>query len=494
MNNIKQYELDYENCNIYKTLFKLKKISNLNFNPMTVIEFLFLNDILMINSNPVKFYASEYNNTKIENPEALFLINIQKIINQLIIWYELLPNVYPYYAVKCNPDPIIIKLLTILGLSFDCASIREINQVVSEINQVVSEINQVVSEINKQIDKQIDQQIDKQIDQQIDTKRIIYANPCKIISHLIESKKLDVKMMTLDCVEELHKIHKYFPDAEIIIRLAVDDSKSVCKFSSKFGCNIVDAKQIIDLANEKSMNIIGVSFHVGSGCKSIESYKTAIEMSSKVFEYGLEQSQSMYLLDVGGGFPGTEIDTNTNTNTNMDVSFEQIAKSINSSIDLYFADIKLKVKLKVIAEPGRFIVSSSHSLLVNIIGKKKKLLLNGSNNEECFSYYINDGVYGSFNCIYFDHFLPKLNLINNYKDDTTLYKSLIFGPTCDSMDVLFKVESYDDFEKKMGDNLLPELELGDQLYIDNFGAYTISAGCEFNGIPRPRKIYFWSDH
>ena len=297
-------------------------------------------------------------------------------------------------------------------------------------------------------------------------------------------------MMTLDCVEELHKIHKYFPDAEVIIRLAVDDSKSVCKFSSKFGCNLEDAKQIIDLAQSLKMNIIGVSFHVGSGCKSIKSYKTAIEMSSEVFKYGLEKSQSMYLLDVGGGFPGTEIDTNTNTNTNKDVSFEQIALSINESINKYFADIKLKV----IAEPGRFIVSSSHSLLVNIIGKKKKLLLNGSNNEECFSYYINDGVYGSFNCIYFDHFLPKLNLVNNYKNDTKLYKSLIFGPTCDSMDVLFKVESYDDFEKKMGDNLLPELQLGDQLYINNFGAYTISAGCEFNGIPRPRKIYLWSDH
>ena len=140
-------------------------------------------------------------------------------------------------------------------------------------------------------------------------------------------------------------------------------------------------------------------------------------------------------------------------------------------------------------------VASSHTLLLNVIGKKTKYL----NDDKYFVYYVNDGVYGSFNCIYFDHNIPIVkptnptnptNLTNPTDLTDQLYRSLIFGPTCDSMDVLFKLESYDDFNKKLN-NILPELNIGDWLYVDNFGAYTIAAGCEFNGISRPKKIYYY---
>jgi ornithine decarboxylase len=466
MDTINHDDSDCKYSNIYQSLNILKKISNLDFDIKNIIDLLDNMKIESIETDHIKYYLS-----KSENPEALFLINISNIIKQLIKWYEFLPNVVPYYAVKCNPDPLIVKLLAKLGISFDCASIREIKQVLSETIQN-------------------------------DTNRIIYANPCKIISHLIEAKSLNVQMMTLDCVEELQKIHESFPNAELVIRLAVDDSNSICKFSSKFGCDLNTAYEIINKAIELKMNIIGVSFHVGSGCRSVESYRSAIEMASKVFDYGRTQGCLMNLLDIGGGFPGIDIKLaeiidnpvkSANTTSNF-VSFERIALVVNESIKKYFSN--MNNKLRVIAEPGRYIVSSSHTLLVNVIGKKKKYLPSG---EKCFSYYINDGVYGSFNCIYFDHYVPKLKLVDDPKSNSDfykkkeLYKSLIFGPTCDSMDVLFKLESYDDFEKKIGNNLLPELKIGDYLYIDNFGAYTISAGCEFNGIPRPKKIYFWSN-
>jgi len=39
--------------------------------------------------------------------------------------------------------------------------------------------------------------------------------------------------MTADNVEELHKIRDIFQEAHIVLRIAVDDSKSVCRFNSK---------------------------------------------------------------------------------------------------------------------------------------------------------------------------------------------------------------------------------------------------------------------
>jgi ornithine decarboxylase len=50
-----------------------------------------------------------------------------------------------------------------------------------------------------------------------------------------------------------------------------------------------------------------------------------------------------------------------------------------------------------------------------------------------------------------------------------MYSSTLFGPTCDSMDTI-----YDDV-------MLPELAIGDWVYVENFGAYTIAAASSFNG-------------
>ena len=123
-------------------------------------------------------------------------------------------------------------------------------------------------------------------------------------------------------------------------------------------------------------------------------------------------------------------------------------------------------------EPGRFFVSSSHTLVVNVIGKKD--VIDEETGEKSFVYYLNDGMYGSFNCIHFDHARPKICPFNECNGK--LYKSKIFGPTCDSMDKIAE------------DVLLPELTIGEWCYIENFGAYTCAAASSFNGFTNTQTI------
>jgi diaminopimelate decarboxylase len=80
---------------------------------------------------------------------------------------------------------------------------------------------------------------------------------------------------------------------------------------------------------------------------------------------------------------------------------------------------------------------------------------------------LNDGIYGSFNCIYFDHRIPTILPFN--ERDGKLHKSLLFGPTCDSIDLIAE------------EIMLPELAIGEWVYVENFGAYTIAASSVFNG-------------
>lgn len=81
----------------------------------------------------------------------------------------------------------------------------------------------------------------------------------------------------------------------------------------------------------------------------------------------------------------------------------QIATVVNSAIDEYFAS----PDYLIIAEPGRFYVSSAYTLACRI-HSKREISRNGV--VEHVKYYINDGVYGSFNCQLYDHKIvfPKM--------------------------------------------------------------------------------------
>ena len=345
--------------------------------------------------------------------EAFFIADIGKVVRQYERWVELLPCVKPYYAVKCNPNPVLLKVLSTLGCNFDCASKNEIASVLSVVD---------------------------------DPSRIIFANPCKMSGQIKYARAVDVDTMTFDSDHELYKIKLYHPNAKLVLRIKVDDEGSLCRFSCKFGCPMNDVERLLGIAKALSLNIVGVSFHVGSGCTRTEKYRDALCNAIECIDIGKKLGMDPRMIDIGGGFD--------------DSTFEDISHIINEFVDK-------RNDVQFIAEPGRFMVNNSHTLVVNVIGKKD---LGGE-----FVYYLNDGVYGSFNCIFFDHAVPEVCPFNERNGPR--YKSKIFGPTCDSID-------------KISDEvMLPELAIGEWCYIENFGAYTTAAASTFNGFQQTQVIY-----
>lgn len=349
--------------------------------------------------------------------EAFYIVDIGNVIRQYEKWTEMLPNVKPYYAVKCNPNPVILKVLSELGCNFDCASKNEISAVLGVA----------------------------------DPERIIFANPCKMSGQIKYARAVDVDTMTFDSDHELYKIKLYHPNADLILRIRVDDTGSKCRFGCKFGCPVNDAESLLKIAKTLSLKVVGVSFHVGSGCSDVTRYSEAIENALMVIEVAKGLGFSTNIVDIGGGFENS--------------TFDEAVKVISR----YVVD---NPHITWIGEPGRFMVNNSHTLVVNVIGKKKI-------GDQEFVYYLNDGVYGSFNCIYFDHAVPEVFPFNERNGPR--YKSRIFGPTCDSLD-------------KISDEvLLPEMAIGEWCYIENFGAYTTAAASTFNGFQQTQVVYVMSN-
>ncbi|XP_027028413.2 ornithine decarboxylase-like isoform X2 [Tachysurus fulvidraco] len=291
-------------------------------------------------------------------------------------------------------------------------------------------------------------------------------------------------MMTFDNEVELMKVAQSHDSAKLVLRIATNDSTAKFKLSVKFGATLKSSRLLLERAKELGLDIIGVSFHVGSGCTDPETFTQAIADARCVFDMGAELGYNMTLLDIGGGFPGSD---------DSKLKFEEITAVINPALDKYFpADSGVRI----ISEPGRFYVASAYTLAVNIIAKKvntrkqsgsdgKTLLRDdkhGDNetDDRTLMYYVNDGIYGSFNCIVFDHAHVTPIVHKKSKPDEHMYPCSIWGPTCDVVDLIVELCT------------LPDLQVGDWLWFENMGAYTVAASSTFNGFQKPDIYYVMS--
>jgi len=358
--------------------------------------------------------------------EPFYIVDLDKVEEQFNKWVEYLPNIHPYFAVKSNPDNKIIKLLAKRGCNFDCASKNELKNVLSIVNN---------------------------------PDRIIFANPCKVSSHLTYARDNNIAMMTFDSMEELEKIHNLYPEAQILLRICVDDTNSMCKFNSKFGCSHSNILKIFDKVKSLRMNLVGFSFHVGSGCSDASSYYSAIEDCSIIYKASQDYGFNISVIDIGGGFPGVD----------KNIKFVDICDNINMAIADFFLYETSNNIIRFIAEPGRYFTEATHTLVINVIAKKKE--------EGVIKYYLSDGIYGSFNCINYDHQKPELIPLLSRDEYDLKYNSTFFGPTCDSLDCIYKDIEYH------------ELNVGEWLYVTNFGSYTLSPSSSFNGFSVTNKKY-----
>jgi ornithine decarboxylase len=361
--------------------------------------------------------------------DAVMVFNLSQLEKMLEEWYRHLPNVKPFYAIKSNDDDYFVELLGSKGTGFDCASKGEILQALN-VGKVAPE-------------------------------DIIFANPCKSKSYLEFAKSVGVKKMTFDCAHELDKIKEVYPEAEVILRIRVDDTGAICRLGLKFGAHLSVVDSLLQKCSDLKLNLIGISFHVGSGQTNPNAFPDALSMVKDIFNDAKEKyGYNFNFLDIGGGFPGYDGDDASNR-------FVAIAERIRDILYTEFSHCT------IIAEPGRYFCSSPCTLVTKVLSKKE-MEVNGKRH---FYYFINDGVYGCFNNTLYDHAEPKPNFLEDYPSDVTLYPTTIYGPTCDSIDVVLR-----DFP-------MPELEIDDFFFWENMGAYTIAASATFNGFPIARKMY-----
>jgi ornithine decarboxylase len=349
----------------------------------------------------------------------LMIVSRGALRAQLERFRRALPRVEPFFAIKANAHPEILKTMAAGRASFDVASAAELNLALAAGAKPA---------------------------------QVIFANTVKPVESIAYAAKKGVTLMTFDSGYELDKIAEHAPGARVLVRIKVPNVGSIVELSLKFGVDPADATSLLIKAYKLGLKPAGVSFHVGSQCTRLENYVEALEIAAIIARDARLKQIPFEMVDIGGGFPIRHFD-------HEEDPFDRLAPVLAREIDRLF-----EPSVRIIAEPGRFLVGPAATLAMRVIGKAIR--------ENKLWYYLDDGLYGSLSGQVFDHCKYQFKFLRG--GHTQL--STLAGPTCDSFDIIARSEE------------MPELQLGDLVYVENIGAYSVASATNFNGMPMAKVV------
>jgi ornithine decarboxylase len=328
------------------------------------------------------------------------------------------------YAVKCNPDPSVLRALWQGGVRhFDCASLPEVRLVRTMFPDAA----------------------------------IHFMHPIKARGAIREAwAQHGVRDFVLDSAAELAKIRDEIAATGVrgalglIVRIGLPKGGAKLDLSGKFGASAGDAVALLR-ASRACAATVGVSFHVGSQCLDPLAWRAALALTGSIVA---EAGVTVDVVDVGGGFPVAYPDQEP---PEMGAFFAEIEDGFER-LGLPGATLW--------AEPGRALVAAGTSVVVQVQARRGDTL------------YVNDGVYGSLSDAGELAFRYPVRLVRpgGAVSDETIGFSL-FGPTCDSADVM-----------RGPFVLPADVAEGDWIEIGQLGAYGACLRTAFNGFDRARIV------
>jgi ornithine decarboxylase len=357
-----------------------------------------------------------------------FLVGDTRLVSQRLSAFEAaLPDVRPFYAVKCNSDRQVLHTIAEHGAGFEIASLGELGLLQ---------------------------------DAGVQPRDVLYSNTVKPAAHVRGAHAAGVWRFAVDSEGELDKIARCAPGAAVYVRVRVDDSGSVFPLSRKFGAEAHHARALLLHARQLGLQPYGLTFHVGSQCTSTSAWVQALSSTGRLMRQLTKDGVHLEMVDIGGGFPACYGEPAP--------SISEIGAVVNRALDelLPYRPVLLA------AEPGRHIVAETAVMVAEVLGREVRA------GEDWL--YLDVGAYNGLMETQQTVGQWRFPLWSSRPDHGAVEQVpfTVTGPSCDSSDTMF-----------YGALLPVTMSEGDRVYVGSAGAYTLSYASHFNGFPPPATYF-----
>ena len=349
----------------------------------------------------------------------LVILDCERVRVQFRKLKKALPRVDLHYALKPMPHPAVVETVLGEGGFLDLATTGEV--------QLVQRLG-------------------------VDPARCIHTHPIKRPEDIANALEFGVRLFVADNPDEVRKFAHLVDRAELLLRVSFRSPGAVVDLSRKFGCDPENLLALARLAADLGVRVRGLSFHAGSQTRDPAKHVEALAACAKLMAAARREQLGVFdTLDIGGGFP---------------IDYAEPVQDISRfCAPLRAALAKLPRRVRVIAEPGRYIVGPCAIGVASVMGRAQR--------EGHWWYYLDDGLYGAYSGQLFDQARYPVEPL---RDAEERLPSVLAGPTCDSIDVI-------------AENLmLPQLREGDLIVGRAMGAYTWACATEFNFFPKPAIV------
>lgn len=342
------------------------------------------------------------------------------IINERLTTLTRINNSKIYYQIKQNPKHEILKIVYDMNMNFDCQSLPEIKKVIQLFNDIDV------------------------------TNRISFGNTIKDKRDIKQQYDLGVRLFATDSIEDFLNIQEVQPCSDVFIRLMVDSVVNIddqeYPLNKKFGATLDTVIDIQRLSKTVNLNIVGLSFHVGSQNRNPQNFERQIKYAKFVWGFIEEiTGNPLKLLNIGGGLPAF------NYYRIVEYTPDDYVGVINENTK----DLIEKYNTTIMVEPGRYVASDQQVLVSRVILKKDNHI-NHLSQPWIFlnvnQFQIPEQQFGVR--LKYTAYNPN----KKFSDEEILFT--VQGMSCDSGDIF-------------GEYYLPEnVDEGDYIIIESAGQYT----------------------
>lgn len=260
---------------------------------------------------------------EVDGPTPYLRMDLDRVAARYQEFVAAMPDVRIHYAMKCNPDPEVLRLLHDLGCGFEVASYRELEDLMAV---------------------------------GVDASQVLFSNPVKLPRDVARAAAAGLWRFSCDSSAELEKIARAAPGAAVYLRLAVPPAASDVPSEGKFGVGPGDVERLAwQAGRQHGLRVHGLTFHVGSQMTDLTAWERAIATCGELLRSMAADGVVLEMLDIGGGFPARY---------DEDVpDLSQIGSAIARACARH-----LPYPVALAAEPGRALVAEAGTMVASVVG------------------------------------------------------------------------------------------------------------------------------